>query len=862
MIAMYSNPYDFLRPIKDPKRFAGRHDELKEIDYYFELAKSDSPKFFNTAVVGPRSSGKTSFLNIVQHIAEEKGFLSVKLSLNNELVQNDVFLFKEIFDGIMTEGIQQSLFGGKSKQIYHKFRKMIDTLAVDIRLPLLFGTAYIGTKEKGQNVGLSQHVLIHDLRKLHSEAKKQKISGIVLLFDECDLLAKNETILQKLRNAFQEVDGYILILSGTEKMFPAISETFSPIPRFFKRIDIGNFKTLEETKECILKPLNEDEAKIVDSGSVAEIHSFTGGSPYEINLVAHYMYKHYKESNLPNIKLTVEVLDDVLDELERLRKGEHHEIATKIRRLWVPHLKVLISLIELGKANRKTLARYMLLDNLRQLTPRKAKTETEINEMNIETLEKAEIIKAVEEDKLVFVGDQFDFLYLKYSALTKGISKFFVGLREEPIINLHTKLQNLLLENVENYEFQARFDKRENLPETNYRGQLFVSGFHAKVSGKGKFTLVSPEIEKRFYLGSESSLRFRVNIEYLETGFVTQVTLAKKEDKILVESRLDESKDKLELAGLNIILKDEIYWNNEGAERLRQKKFAESIKFFDKSISINQYFELPWLNKARVFFSLKKYDEALSCCDKALDIRPRFSEAWNLKGRVLFHMSQYETALPCFEKSVEFDPENWAAWDNRGRTLLNLKRYPEAVGFFDKVLHNNPNNIQVIGLKATALSYLGSFEKAIECWDTILGFDPENVGALINKGWELAKIGKLNEAYSLFGEMTNKDPKMKEAWIGKGYVLLKLDKNEEAIESLNKALEIDPKNIAALYNKACGLSKLKRINEALEVLREASLIDRNVIEQAKRDNDFENIKNDPSFIELIKGDDKTGSTLE
>lgn len=849
---MYSNPYDFQRPIKDPRLFAGRHDELKEINYYFELAKSDSPRFFNVAIVGPRSSGKTSFLNMIKHIAKEKGFLPVKVSLNNELVQNDVFLFKEIFDGIMTKGMQRGLFGGKGKQIYQKFRRMVDTLALNIEVPLLFGTAYIGTKKKGLNAGLSQHVLIHDLKRLYSEAKKQKIPGIVLLFDECNLLAKNETILQKLRNAFQEIDGYILVLSGTPKMFPLISETFSPIPRFFKRIDIGNFKSLDETKECILKPLAKGEVKIVDASSVAEIHSFTGGSPYEINLVAHYMYKHYKESHQPKIELNVDVLDDVLSELERFRKGEHHEIATKIRKLWIPHLKVLISLIELGKAKKHTLARYMLLDNLRQLTPRKAKTETEINEMNIETLEKAEIIKTMEKDRLRFVGDQFDLLYLKYSALTKGVTKFFVGFQEEPIFSIHTKLQNLLLEGIEEYEFQVKFDKREILPETDRRGQHFMTGFHKKISGKGEVILLSPEKEKRFYLGSETSMRFRVNVQYLKTGFVTQTTFTSLENRGVLETRVKELADKLEIAGINIILADEIYWNNKGVELLRQKKFKGSIELFDKSISINQFFELPWLNKTRALFNLREYEKALLSCEKALEIHPRLSAAWNLKGRILFHTGQYETALPCFEKSVEFDPENWAAWDNRGRTLLHLKRYNEAITFLDKVLHNDSNNVVVIGLKATALGNLGAFEKAIECWDAILDLDPENISALVNKGWGLASIDRFNEAYRLFDKMCSKDSRMKGAWVGKGYALLKMDKNKEAIESFDKALRIDPKHVGALYNKACSLSRLKRKKEALETLREASLIDRNVIEQAKRDKDFENIKDDPSFIEFIK----------
>lgn len=821
-MSMYSNPYDFQRPIRDPRLFAGRHDELEEVEYYFELAKSDNPRFFNLAIVGPRSSGKTSFLNMIQHITNKKGFLAVKLSLNNDLVESDVLLFKEIFDGVMTEGLERGLFGNKGRHIYQKFRKMVDTLAVNIQIPLLFGTAYIGTKKGGHKVTLSQHVLIHDLKKLYSEAKKLKIPGIVLLFDECDLLAKNETMLQKLRNAFQEVDGYVLILSGTEKMFPSISETFSPIPRFFKRIDVGNFRGLDETKDCILKPLNKDEAKIVDQSSIAEIHSFTAGSPYEINLVSHYMYKHYKKSGQKIIKLMVGVLDDVLGELERLRKGEHHKTATKIKSLWVPHLRALIALTELGHTHTHTLARYMLLDILRQLTPRKAKMEIEVNERNIEILEKEEIIKVGDKDRLGFAGDQFDLLYLKYSALTKGISKFFVGWGQNPIINIHFKLLKLLLEGIKEYEFQGRFDKSEIPFEEEHEGRLFVSGFHGKVSGKRTFTLVSPEIEKRFYLGSPKSIRFRVNVKYLNKGFVTQITFPKDADKNLFETTLTELSEKLEIAELEIVTEDEIYWNAEGAKLLRQKKFSESIDLFNKSIKINQNFELSWLNKSRALFNLGKHDQAMSCCDKALEIRPRISEAWNLKGRILFHKGEFATALPCFEKSAEFDPENWAAWDNIGRTLARLGRFDEAITFFDRVLRNNPKNIVVMELKATALARSGALEKAIECWDAILSLDSGNKMALGSKG----------------------------------HALLEVDKNEEALILFNELIEKDPKNVVALYNKACCLSKLERVSEAIDTLREASLMDSGVLESAKEDKDFDKIKSKRRFAKLIYGDNE------
>ncbi len=270
----------------------------------------------------------------------ELGLLAVKVPLNAEIVKNDVLFFKEIFDGILTKGAERGMYGGLSGKIYRAFRNAIDTLDIEAEIPLLFGTAYIGFK-KGKNTDVSQHILIHDLRKIHSEAKEKGIPTIVLLFDECDLLSQNETLLQKIRNIFMEIEGYILVFSGTEKMFPAISEVFSPIPRFFKRINVENFKEFKETEECLLKPLNDAEKEAFDRTCIADIHRITNGSPYEINLIAHYMYRRWKEEKIPKIQLSPEVLDDVLNELERLRKEGHYEIANKINRYWVDYLKIL-----------------------------------------------------------------------------------------------------------------------------------------------------------------------------------------------------------------------------------------------------------------------------------------------------------------------------------------------------------------------------------------------------------------------------------------------------------------------------------------------------------------------------------------
>jgi len=137
-------------------------------------------------------------------------------------------------------------------------------------------------------------------------------------------------------------------------MFPAISEVFSPIPRLFKRIDVGNFGSVDETKECVLKPLSEEEKPLVNLGSVAEIHMITGGNPYEVQLISHYMYKKHTEAATPQITLDVEVLDNVLIELERLRRGGEHKVADLVRRCYPDQLRALLATLELPVGNART----------------------------------------------------------------------------------------------------------------------------------------------------------------------------------------------------------------------------------------------------------------------------------------------------------------------------------------------------------------------------------------------------------------------------------------------------------------------------------------------------------------------------
>jgi hypothetical protein len=335
-----------------------------------------------------------------------------------------------------------------------------------------------------------------------------------------------------------EVDGYILVFSGTEKMFPAISNVFSPIPRSFKRINVENFKKFEEVEEALLKPLNDEEKVAFDKSCIADIYRITNGSPYEINLIAHFMYRRWKEGKSPKIQLSPEVLDDVLNELERLRKSGHYEIANKIRRSRIDYLKVLIFLIEFPNVPENWLIEYMLLNEIETI---------QLKDIHKEKSVLCDYIKYLKEDKLIdekdgkilFKGEYFDILYLKYFCASKGlidVNEFFIGNPDEPLSNLQYKLiDKIFLKDFPEYFIVIPYDKRVKSDESKRREYIrrmkgSLDRWNVILAFLEEFKKTTEAIKEEFYLGSPNPIRFRVNIKWMNDGFVTQIKFKSNDD--------------------------------------------------------------------------------------------------------------------------------------------------------------------------------------------------------------------------------------------------------------------------------------------------------------------------------------------
>ncbi len=850
----FHNPYDFMGPVRDPMLFAGRHGELEEIEYYLKLSKDAKPKYFHLALIGPSFAGKTSFLNIIEYMAKDLGYLAVKISLNKETVRNDVSFFKEMFDGIITKAAEKGLYGGLTGAVYRVYRKVVDRLDAESekKIPFLHGSAYIGSQRK-KSRGMPQEILVQDLREIHKEARKRRVPTIVLFFDDCELLAQNRALMQKIRNAFVELEGYVLVFSGAEDLWACLDEAVSPAPTFFKRINVENFKNAKETEECLLKPLADKEKRVFDQACIGGIHAVTNGSPYEINLVGHFMYRHWKDGKNPKIGVSPEVWNDVLKEMEGFRKAGHYEIANKVRGYGADFLRILVSLLELPNASKKWLAEFVLLDEIDGAQPKEISRRRSAVTEAIGLLQKDRVISE-KNGKLRFNGGPFDLLYLKYlwaSREATDTQRFFIGFPEDPIFNLYRKLtDNVFLRDFPEYYIQTRFDRIEKIK--GEKAEKFIIGSRVPSGPPGTHTLleISPESKNEFYLGVPHSLRYRVNVEWMKEGFVTQVKFKKERDKERFQTHLKTLADKLNVLGYTVFHEDEITWHRKGAELQKQGRAKEALECFDKAIEINPSFEPPWVERVRIFLDGQKYDEALGYADKALAQHRRCEDALKLKGAILIHLGKNEEALDVLQRASETKPEDGNLWELRAKALSNLGRHKEAVECASESLKTNPTNHQLVGVKGLALLDLGRYDEALSCLNEALKLNPEYQVALLAKGQVLFSLGHYEEALRCLDAVLDKEWTNIDALISKGLALSKLSRHEEAIKCWDTIVQINRNNATGWYNKACFEARSGDTDAALESLYKAIQIDKHMALEAKREEDFAKLRNDERFAAL------------
>jgi adenylate cyclase len=212
---------------------------------------------------------------------------------------------------------------------------------------------------------------------------------------------------------------------------------------------------------------------------------------------------------------------------------------------------------------------------------------------------------------------------------------------------------------------------------------------------------------------------------------------------------------------------------------------------------------------------------------KSLEHDSASSDAYAALGLAYYNQGKINESLAATQKAIELDPKNFDGYWILGRIYHTTDRDSDAVNTFKRVIELNPDFYVAYNDLMIVYERLGEKEKYTELLEITVGEvlprylskHPDDARAHINYAGGLAQVGKEQEA-----------------------------KLEAA-----KALELNPDDPVIMYNAACCYARLGESKLSVKMFRNAVSSGFEHYEWCKRDPDLNNIRNEPGYIEMMKG---------
>lgn len=293
---------------------------------------------------------------------------------------------------------------------------------------------------------------------------------------------------------------------------------------------------------------------------------------------------------------------------------------------------------------------------------------------------------------------------------------------------------------------------------------------------------------------------------------------------------------------MNLYLGDSYYNNRE---------FDKALEFYQKSVELNPKNTDAYSKIIGLYWDLNDSENVMKYANQALKENPDFAMANLWMGTAYLRQNNITEAIDAMKKAIKSKPDFVAAYNSLGMAYKANKNYDDAIAQFNEAIKLNANYNEAILNLGDTYALKGDYNLAEKTYESILAKDPYNEAVFFALGNLYTESKNYDKSIKNFEKAILLNPKSLDSRNNLGNVYLKQNKIEEAINEFESVLRIDSKYATAYYNIACAYSIKMNTNTALRFLEEAVSLDESLKEVARKDPDFNNIKDDNRFKEII-----------
>ncbi len=277
----------------------------------------------------------------------------------------------------------------------------------------------------------------------------------------------------------------------------------------------------------------------------------------------------------------------------------------------------------------------------------------------------------------------------------------------------------------------------------------------------------------------------------------------------------------------------------------------QAVSGYQKVIEINENNVDAYGKLISLLWDKGDNENVLKTSNQALKENPNFVMAYLWIASSQLRQNKIDDAVNTIKKAIKVKPDFVLAYNSLGVAYKAQKKYDLAIEGFKKAVQLNPNYPESLLNIGDTYALKGDYSSSEKAYNDILATDPYNENVYFALGNLYTESKNYDKSVKSFEKAILLNPKSLDSRNNLGNVYLKQNKLDNAIDEFEKVLKIDPKYATAYYNIACIYSLKMDQNYSLRFLEEALSLDPTLKDVAKKDPDFDNMKNDNRFKELI-----------